>query len=156
MLFTTRRRLRPVAISAHLALSHASYRGLELVWATGCLILIDRGFGTSCLLHCSHLTVSANSEDRCYADSPHQLSFLLSQIIIHYHDKHCRCRIMTMYLTRLMELKMTKPVVSTAEDVCRESRAMVHGHVPDNRQRYRDRERYIDQQKGTSLTTDKN
>jgi len=23
----------------------------------------DRGFGTSCLLHCGHLTVSANSEE---------------------------------------------------------------------------------------------
>jgi len=43
--------------------SHASYRGPELVWATGRLMSPDRGFGTSCLLHCGHLTVSANSED---------------------------------------------------------------------------------------------
>jgi len=42
---------------------HASYRGPELVWATGRLVSPDRGFGTSCLLHCGHLTVSANSED---------------------------------------------------------------------------------------------
>jgi len=50
-------------IPARLAPSHASYRGPELVWATGRLMLLDRGFGTSCLLHCSRLTVSANSED---------------------------------------------------------------------------------------------
>jgi len=40
-----------------------SYRGPELVWATGRLMSPDRGFGTSCLLHCGHLTVSTNSED---------------------------------------------------------------------------------------------
>jgi len=57
------RRLRPVAISARLAPLHASYHGPELVWATGRLMSSDRGFATSCLLHCSHLTVSANSED---------------------------------------------------------------------------------------------
>ena len=57
------RRLRTVAISARLAPSHASYRGPELVWATGRLMSPDRGFGTSCLLHCGHLTASANSED---------------------------------------------------------------------------------------------
>jgi len=56
-------RLRPVAGSARLAPSHASYHGPELVWATGRLMSPDRGFGTSCLLHCGHLTVSANSED---------------------------------------------------------------------------------------------
>jgi len=56
-------RLRPVAVSARLAPSHASYRGPELVWATGRLMSPDRGFGSSCLLHCGHLTVSANSED---------------------------------------------------------------------------------------------
>jgi len=59
----TSHHLRPVAISAGLAPPHASYRGPELVWATGRLMSPDRGFGTSCLLHCSHLTVSANSED---------------------------------------------------------------------------------------------
>jgi len=37
--------------------------GPELVWATGRLRSPDRGFGTSCLLHCGRLTVSANSED---------------------------------------------------------------------------------------------
>jgi len=57
------RRLRPVAISARLVPSHASYRGPELAWATGHLMSPDHGFGTSCLLHCGHLTVSANSED---------------------------------------------------------------------------------------------
>ena len=57
------RRLRPVAVSARLAPSHASYRGPELVWATGRLMSPDRGFGTSCLLHCGCLTVYANSED---------------------------------------------------------------------------------------------
>jgi len=36
---------------------------LELVWATGRSTSPDRGFGTSCLLHCGRLTVSANSED---------------------------------------------------------------------------------------------
>jgi len=56
-------RLRPVVVSARLAPSHASYRGPELVWATHCLMSPDRGFGTSCLLHCGRLTVSANSED---------------------------------------------------------------------------------------------
>jgi len=59
-------RLRPVAVSARLAPSHASYRGPELVWATGRLMSPDRGFGTSCLLHCghlSHLTVSANNPE---------------------------------------------------------------------------------------------
>ena len=40
-----------------------SYRCPELVWATGRLMSPDRGFGTSCLLHCGRLTVSANSED---------------------------------------------------------------------------------------------
>jgi len=40
-----------------------SYRGTQLVWMTGHLMLPDRCFGTSCLLHCGHLTVSANSED---------------------------------------------------------------------------------------------
>jgi len=55
-------RLRPVAVT-RLAPSHASYRGPELVWATGRLMLPDRGFGTSCLLHCGRMTVSANSED---------------------------------------------------------------------------------------------
>jgi len=35
----------------------------ELIWATSRLMSPDRGFGTSCLLHCGHLTVSANSED---------------------------------------------------------------------------------------------
>ena len=51
----TRRRLRPVAVSARLAPSHASYRGPVLVWATGRSMSPpspDRGFGTSCLLHC--------------------------------------------------------------------------------------------------------
>jgi len=58
------RRLRQVVVSARLAPSHASYRdGPELVWATGRLMSPDRGFGTSCLLHCGHLTVSVNSED---------------------------------------------------------------------------------------------
>jgi len=57
-----RRRLRPVAVSARLAPSRASYRGPELVWATGRLMSSDGGFGTSCLLHGGHLTVSANSE----------------------------------------------------------------------------------------------
>ena len=57
-------RLRTVAVSARLAPSHGSYRGPELVWATGRLMSPDRGFGTSCLLHCGHLTVSVNySED---------------------------------------------------------------------------------------------
>ena len=51
------RRPRPVAVSARLAASHASYRGPELVWATGRLISPDHGFGKSCLLHCGHLTV---------------------------------------------------------------------------------------------------
>jgi len=37
--------------------------GPELVWATGRLMSPDRGFGTSCLLHRGHLTVSDNSED---------------------------------------------------------------------------------------------
>jgi len=55
--------LRPVAVSARLAPSHASYRGPEFVWATGRLMSLDCGFVTSCLLHCSHLTVSANLED---------------------------------------------------------------------------------------------
>ena len=41
----------------------ASYRGPELVWATGRLMSPDRGFGTSCLLHCGRLTVSDNSEN---------------------------------------------------------------------------------------------
>ena len=57
------RRLRPVAVSARLTPSHASYRGPELVWATGRLMSPDRGFGTSCLLHGGHLTVSPSSED---------------------------------------------------------------------------------------------
>jgi len=35
----------------------------DFVWATGRLMSPDRGFGTSRLLHCSHMTVSANSED---------------------------------------------------------------------------------------------
>ena len=52
-----------VAVCARLTPSHASYRGPELVWATGRLMSPDRGFGTSCLLHCGRLTVSANSED---------------------------------------------------------------------------------------------
>jgi len=56
-------RLRPVAVSTRLAPSHASYRGPELVWVTGCLMSPDRGFGTSCLLHCGRLTVSDNSEN---------------------------------------------------------------------------------------------
>jgi len=56
-------RLRPVAVSARLAPSHASYCGPELVLATGRLMSPDRGFGTSCLLHCGRLTVSANAED---------------------------------------------------------------------------------------------
>jgi len=55
--------LRPVAISTRLAPSRVSYRGLELVWVTGQLMSPDRSFGTSCLLHCGHLTVSVNSED---------------------------------------------------------------------------------------------
>jgi len=55
--------LRPVAISARLTLSHASHRGPELVWATCHLMSPGCGFGTSCLLHCGHLTASANSED---------------------------------------------------------------------------------------------
>jgi len=38
-------------------------RGPEIVWATCRLTLPNRGFGTSCLLHCGRLTVSANSED---------------------------------------------------------------------------------------------
>jgi len=42
-------RLRPVAISARLAPSHASYHGPEIVWVTGRLMLLDRGFGPSCL-----------------------------------------------------------------------------------------------------------
>jgi len=50
-------RLRPVAVSTRLAPSHASYHGPELIWATGRLMSPDRGFGTSCLLHCSRLTV---------------------------------------------------------------------------------------------------
>jgi len=50
--------LSPVAVSARLAPKHASYRGPELVWATDRLMSPDRGFGTSCLLHCGHLTVS--------------------------------------------------------------------------------------------------
>ena len=33
------------------------------VWTTGRLMSPDRGFGTSCLLHCGYLTVTANSED---------------------------------------------------------------------------------------------
>jgi len=56
-------RPRPVAVSARLAPSHASYRGPVLIWATGRLMSPDRGFGTSCLLHCGRLTVSANSDD---------------------------------------------------------------------------------------------
>ena len=56
-------RLRPVAVSARLAPSHELYRGPELVWATVRLMSPDRGFGTSCLLHCGRLTVSGNSED---------------------------------------------------------------------------------------------
>jgi len=44
-------------VSDRLAPSHASYRGPELIWATGRLMLPDRGFGTSCLLHCGRLTV---------------------------------------------------------------------------------------------------
>jgi len=55
--------LTPFAISARLAPSHASYRGPELVWATVRLMSLDCGFGTSCLLHCGPLTVSANSEE---------------------------------------------------------------------------------------------
>jgi len=55
------RHLRPVTVSVRLAPSHASYHGPELVWATGHLMSTDCGFGTSCLLHCGHLTVSANS-----------------------------------------------------------------------------------------------
>jgi len=47
----------------NLAPSHASYHGPEHVWATGYLMSPVRGFGTSCLLHCTHLTVSAQSED---------------------------------------------------------------------------------------------
>jgi len=43
--------------------SFALYRGLELVWAIGRLMSPDHGFGTSCLLHCGHLIVCANSED---------------------------------------------------------------------------------------------
>ena len=54
---------RPVAVSTRLAPSHASYRGSELVWATGHLMSPDHSFGTSCLLHCGRLTVSANSKD---------------------------------------------------------------------------------------------
>jgi len=57
------RYLRLVAVSARLAPSHALYRCPELVWATGRLMSPDRGFGTSCLLYCGHLTASANSED---------------------------------------------------------------------------------------------
>jgi len=38
------RHLRPVAISARLAPSHASYRGPELVWATVRLMSPGRGF----------------------------------------------------------------------------------------------------------------
>ena len=48
-------RLRPVAVSASLAPSHASYCGPEIVWATGRLMSLNRGFGTSCLLHCGRL-----------------------------------------------------------------------------------------------------
>ena len=57
------RRLSPVAVSARLAPSHSSYRDPELLRVTGRLMSPDRGFGTSCLLHCGRLTVSANSED---------------------------------------------------------------------------------------------
>ena len=42
---------------------HMSYSAPELVWVTGRLMSLDCGFGTSCLLHCGHLTVSASSED---------------------------------------------------------------------------------------------
>ena len=48
--------------SRRLRSSHMRH-GPELVWATGRLMSPDRGFGTSCLLHCGRLTVSANSED---------------------------------------------------------------------------------------------
>jgi len=73
-------RLRPVAVSARLASSHASYRGPGLVWATGRLMSPDRGFGTSCLLHCGHLTVSANSEDswKCFCLSRTRLRRLVT------------------------------------------------------------------------------
>ena len=40
---------------------HVSYSGPELVWETGRLTSPDRGFGTSCLLHSGHLTVSPSS-----------------------------------------------------------------------------------------------
>jgi len=39
--------LKPVAISAHLAPSHASYHGPELIWATGHLMSLDHSFATS-------------------------------------------------------------------------------------------------------------
>ena len=38
-------RLKPVAVSARLAPSHASYCGPELIWATGRLMSPDRCFG---------------------------------------------------------------------------------------------------------------
>jgi len=38
-------------------------RGPELGWATGRLMSPNRGFGTSCMLHCGRLIVSDNSED---------------------------------------------------------------------------------------------
>ena len=60
-LLTVLRRVQ-VAVSARLAPSHASYRGPELVWTTGHFDVAVPGFGTSCLLHCGHLTVSVNSK----------------------------------------------------------------------------------------------
>ena len=55
--------LRPVAVSARLAPSHASYRGPERVcMGDRSFDVAGPRFGTSCLLHCGHLTVSANSE----------------------------------------------------------------------------------------------
>ena len=49
--YDARRRLGLVAVFARLMQSHLSYRGQELVWATGRLMSPDCGFGTSCLLH---------------------------------------------------------------------------------------------------------
>jgi len=95
------RRLRPVAVSAHLAPSHASYCGPELVWATGRLMSPDCRFGTSWLLHCGHLTVSANSEDSWKR-------FCLSRTRLrHLVTLAFRCRIWKLLLTILVPILLT-------------------------------------------------
>ena len=54
---------QPQTILKHILESQNGSGTGKLVWMTGRLMSPDRGFGTSCLLHCGHLTVTVNSED---------------------------------------------------------------------------------------------